>query len=38
MLFFLKKKSWRLFDAYSQTICLHGSDILCFSLHLRIPI
>ena len=26
------------YNAYSKTICLHGSDILRFSFHLRIPI
>nr|QCA40914.1 photosystem II protein I [Pteroceltis tatarinowii] len=36
--FFLKKESWRLFNAYSKTICLHDSDILCLSIHLWIPI
>nr|YP_010688699.1 photosystem II protein I [Sycopsis sinensis]YP_010689308.1 photosystem II protein I [Distyliopsis dunnii]YP_010689482.1 photosystem II protein I [Eustigma oblongifolium]WBR73107.1 photosystem II protein I [Hamamelis mollis]WBR73629.1 photosystem II protein I [Distylium racemosum]WBR73803.1 photosystem II protein I [Distylium buxifolium]WBR74064.1 photosystem II protein I [Distylium pingpienense]WBR74499.1 photosystem II protein I [Distylium dunnianum]WBR75282.1 photosystem II protein I [ len=36
--FFPQKRSWRLCNAYSQTLCLHSSDILCFSLHLRIPI
>nr|YP_010304395.1 photosystem II protein I [Monoon laui]ULM62312.1 photosystem II protein I [Monoon laui] len=35
---FHQKRSWRLCNAYSQTIRLHSSDILCFSLHLRIPI
>nr|ATL76528.1 photosystem II protein I [Chenopodium album] len=35
---FKKKKSWRLCNAYSQTLCLHSSNILCFSLHFRIPI
>nr|YP_010206001.1 photosystem II protein I [Clematis potaninii]WNV62976.1 photosystem II protein I [Clematis hexapetala]WNV63070.1 photosystem II protein I [Clematis aethusifolia]WNV63164.1 photosystem II protein I [Clematis intricata]WNV63258.1 photosystem II protein I [Clematis heracleifolia]WNV63352.1 photosystem II protein I [Clematis montana] len=30
--------SWRFCNAYSQTLRLHSGDILCFSLHLRIPI
>jgi hypothetical protein len=36
--FFSKKSSWRLCNAYSQTLRLHSSDIFCFSLHLWIPI
>ncbi len=36
--FLLKKESWRLFNADSKTICLHGSNILCLSIHLWIPI
>nr|UJI65383.1 photosystem II protein I [Hosta clausa var. geumgangensis] len=35
---FFKKKSWRLCNAYSQTLRLHSSDIFCFSVHLRILI
>nr|UIF92707.1 photosystem II protein I [Hosta capitata] len=35
---FSKKKSWRLCNAYSQTLRLHSSDIFCFSVHLRILI
>nr|WQM48569.1 photosystem II protein I [Polyspora axillaris] len=37
-LFFFFQKIWRLCNAYSQTFRLHSSYILCFSLHLRIPI
>nr|QWT69801.1 photosystem II protein I [Cardamine occulta] len=36
-LFFLVR-SWRLCNAYSQTFCIHCSYILCFSLHIWIPI
>nr|YP_010381975.1 photosystem II protein I [Debregeasia elliptica]UED14196.1 photosystem II protein I [Debregeasia elliptica] len=36
--FLSKKKSWRFCNAYSKTICLHDSDILCLFIHLRIPI
>lgn len=32
------KLSWRFCNAYSQTLRLHSSDILCFSLHFWIPI
>nr|ANS80710.1 photosystem II protein I [Ilex latifolia]ANS81280.1 photosystem II protein I [Ilex wilsonii] len=38
ILFFFQKRSWSLCNAYSQTLRLHSSDILCFSLHLWIPI
>nr|YP_009270720.1 PsbI [Perilla frutescens]YP_009270896.1 PsbI [Perilla frutescens var. hirtella]AMR74180.1 PsbI [Perilla frutescens var. acuta]AMR74268.1 PsbI [Perilla frutescens f. crispidiscolor]AMR74356.1 PsbI [Perilla frutescens var. crispa]AMR74532.1 PsbI [Perilla frutescens var. frutescens]AMR74092.1 PsbI [Perilla frutescens] len=36
--FFLKKSSWRLCNAYSETLRLYRSDIFCFSLYLWIPI
>nr|WDD58031.1 photosystem II protein I [Allium anisopodium] len=38
MYFPFQKKSWRLCNAYSQTLCLHSSHIFCFSLHLWILI
>jgi len=37
-LFFSKKSSWRLCNAYSETLRLYRSDIFCFSLYLWIPI
>lgn len=36
--FFSKKSSWRLCNAYSETLRLYRSDLFCFSLYLWIPI
>lgn len=38
ILFFFQKSSWRLCNAYSETLRLYRSDIFCFSLYLWIPI